>query len=156
MAKAGKRYPLLIYTRMLDRWWPAVFFLGLAVMALAWPLYTDPFLHSAQPWRWQAALACGGALVLVALIMLLMRRSAYVQPLSDHLRLVTPFLRMNISYRRIHRVVSASMAGLFPPKSISGWRREILEPLAHRTALVLELNAMPMPAATLRFFLSPF
>src|SRR5258708_7612392 len=63
---------------------------------------------------------------------------------------------MNVSYRRIQRATTASIAGLFPPKSISGWRREIIEPLAHRTAVVIELNAWPMPSSALRFFLSPF
>ena len=52
MKRAGKRYPLLMYTRMLDRWWPALFFLGLALLALAWPFYRDLYARLTQPWRW--------------------------------------------------------------------------------------------------------
>ena len=35
-------------------------------------------------------------------------------------------------------------------------KREILNPLFKLTAVVVELNALPMPASTLRMFLSPF
>ena len=39
MAKGGHRYPLVIYTRMIDRWWPIIFGLGLAMLGLAWAFY---------------------------------------------------------------------------------------------------------------------
>ena len=45
---------------------------------------------------------------------------------------------------------------MFPPKSLRGFNREILEPLFKLTAVVVELNALPMPISTLRLFLSPF
>jgi hypothetical protein len=92
----------------------------------------------------------------VALFMFALRKSAYVQLFNDYLRLVTPFLRINISYKRIRRTSSTAMGVLFPPKSISSWRREILEPLAPMTALVVELNGYPISQTVLRFFLSPF
>ena len=79
-----------------------------------------------------------------------------MQPRSNHLLVATPFLRMRISYSRIRRATSASMAMLFPPKSLRGLRREILNPLFNMTAVVVELNALPIPASTLRLFLSPF
>ena len=28
--RSGRRYPLVLYTRMLDRWWPALFLIGLS------------------------------------------------------------------------------------------------------------------------------
>ena len=98
----------------------------------------------------------GAGVLLISLIMLVMRKSAYVQPHGDHLLLATPFLRMKISYRRIRRASSANLAMLFPPKSLHGFKREILEPLFSLTAVVVDLNALPMPMSTLRFFLSPF
>ena len=156
MAKAGKRYPLLIYTHMIDRWWPAILLLGLALVSLTWPLYQDPFMRLAEPWRWQIMAWLGGAVIVISLGMASFRKGGYVQPFSDHLRLVTPFLRMNISYRRILRTSTVSMAATFPLKNISGWRREIIRPLASLTAVKIELNALPMPLPVLRFFLSPF
>jgi hypothetical protein len=92
----------------------------------------------------------------VALLMLILRKSAHVQAFRDHLRLVTPFLRLSISYRRIRRVNTATVSSLFPPRSLRGMNRDILEPLFGQTALVLDLNALPVPMSTLKLFLSPF
>ena len=140
----------------MDRWWPAIFFIGLGVIALAWPFYSDLYTRLTEPWRWETLAGLGGIVILISLVMLAMRKSAYVQPFSDHFLLVTPFLRMKVSYRRIHRLSSASMAILFPPAQLSGLKRDIMEPLWKYTAIVIELNALPMPRSTLRFFLSPF
>lgn len=156
MAKAGRRYPLLIYTRMMDRWWPAVFCIGLALIALAWPFYSDLYTRLTEPWRWMTLAGLGVVVVFISLIMLALRKSAYVQPFSDHLRLVTPLLRMKISYRRIRRTTTATMYSLFPPRTLSGTKRAIIEPLANLTAVVVELNSFPMSPAALKFFLSPF
>jgi len=156
MAKAGKRYPLLIYTRMMDRWWPMIFLMGLALIALAWPFYQDLYIRLTESWRWMTLAGLGAIVVFISLVMLALRKSAYVQPFSDHLRLATPLLRMNISYRRIRRTTTARISALFPPKSLKGMRRDIIEPLASMTAVIVELNALPMSASTLRFFLSPF
>jgi hypothetical protein len=84
------------------------------------------------------------------------RFMAYVQPNSDHLRLVTPFLHMNISYKRVRRTVTTEMRQLFPPRSLSGWMQDILAPLSTKTALVIELTGYPIPRNVLRLFLSRF
>jgi hypothetical protein len=152
MAKGGRRYPLVIYTRMLNRWWPAVFTLGISLLALSWALRSWGF----EDWRWLATASVGGLNIFLGLLLLILRKSAYVQPFSDHLRLATPFLRLNISYRRIRRASSANVGALFPRESISSWQAEIIEPLARMTALVIELNGYPMPQSKLRLFLSPF
>ncbi len=156
MTKAGKRYPLLIYTRMIDRWWPALFLIGLGLVALAWPFYSDLYARLTAPWRWETLAGLGGGVVLVSLLMLLFRQSAYVRPMSDHLLLATPFLHMKVSYRRMRRASTASIGSLFPPKSVSGLKRDIIEPFWSYTAVVIDLNALPMSPATLRLFLSPF
>jgi hypothetical protein len=151
MAKSGRRYPLIIYTHMMDRWWPAVFTLGLALLGLAWAIYSWGF----EEWRWLTFTVIGGVGMFAGFLMLILRKSAYVQPYSDHLRLATPFLRLNISYKRFRRATSANMGSLFPPNSVSKWQADIIHPLAKMTALVIELNAYPMPQSFLRFFLSP-
>jgi hypothetical protein len=156
MKRCGKRYPLLLYTRMLDRWWPAVLLIGLGMLALAWPFYSDLYTRLTAPERWVTLAAVGVLAIAASLLMLVLRRSAYVQPCQDQLRLVTPFLRMSISYRRIQRTNTTAMAVLFPPRSLSWLRRDILEPLFGSTAVVIDLNALPIPAGTLKLFLSPF
>ncbi len=155
MARAGRRYPLVMYTRMLDRWWPATLVLGLGLFGLAWAVrsyYPEPVLA----WQWLTLASVGGFVWVISLFLLLLRKAAYVQPRSDHLRMVTPFLRLNISYKRLRRSSSATMEGLFPANSVSGWQREIIEPLARRTAVVVELTGYPISQTVLRMFLSPF
>jgi hypothetical protein len=151
MAKGGRRYPLVVYTHMLNRWWTAVFTLGLALLGLAWALRSWGF----EDWRWLVFTSIGGLSVFLGILLFLLRKSAYIQLFGDHFRLVTPFLRLNISYKRVRRTVSANMGALFPPQSVSSWRREIIQPLAKMTALVIELTGSPMSQSSLRLFLSP-
>ena len=151
MAKGGHRYPLIIYTHMLNRWYPAILTLGLFLLLLSYGIYSWGF----EQWRWLAIASVGGLNVFLGLLLLALRKSAYIQPLSDHLKLVTPFLRLNISYKRLRRTSSANMGALFPPKSVSKWQAEIIEPLARMTVIVLELNAFPMSQSSLKLFLSP-
>ncbi len=151
MAKGGRRYPLVIYTHMINRWYPAILTLGLFLLLLAYGIYARGF----EQWRWLAIASIGGLNIFVGSSLFLLRKSAYIQPYPDHLRLATPFLRLNISYKRLLRTTSANMGSLFPPKSISKWQAEIVEPIARMTVTILELNAFPMPQSSLKLFLSP-
>lgn len=151
MAKGGRRYPLVVYTRMMNRWWPAIFMLGLGLLAVAWALRNWGY----EEWRWLVFSSIGGLSVFLGILLLVLRRSAYVQPFSDHLRIVTPFLHLNVSYRRIRRTSMSNIGALFPRQSVSAWRAEIIEPLAKMTAMVIDLNGYPMSQSTLRLFLSP-
>lgn len=156
MAKPGKKYPLLIYTRMMDRWWPPLLLIGVATLSLAWWLYSDVYRRLTAPWQWMGMAGAGGLCVLGALVMLLFRNGAFVRPYADHLLVATPLLRLNISYRRIRRTNTAAMSMLFPPARLRGLQREAIAPLLRGTAVIVELNALPMPRAALRLFLSPF
>ncbi len=156
MANAGKRYPLLVYTRMMDRWWPPVFWIGAALLALAWWRYQDVYDRLTQPWHWMTLAAVGGVAIAAALLMVLLRKSAYVRTYSDHFKVATPFLRMNVSYRRILRTSTASMAVLFPTKKMPALKRDAIAPLLKLTAVVVDLNSLPMPRSALGLFLSPF
>lgn len=149
--KGGRRYPLVIFTHMLSRWWTAVFTLGLALLGLAWAVRSWGF----EQWRWMTFVVLGIFTSIAGLGMWLFRKSAYVQPFDDHLRLVTPFLRLNISYKRIRRTSTATFGALFPPKSVSKSMQDIVEPIAKLTAIVVEVSAMPMSQNSLRLFLSP-
>ena len=156
MAKAGKRYPLLIYTRMMDRWWPPIFLIGLALAALAWWFYQDVYTRLTQPRQWMTLAGLAGLTIFASLLMLALRKSAYVQAFGDHFLVATPFLRMNVSYRRILRTTTASMLVLFPPAKMSMLKRDTIAPLLSLTAVIIDLNSLPMARPTLRFFLSPF
>jgi hypothetical protein len=165
MGKGGRKYRLLIYEYMLNRWWPMTLLLALALylnVGVWWgaeryfaatvdnPLPVLPVLGGT------VLLAVGSICLLFTLLLLIMRKLAYVQLFDDHLRLATPFLRMNISYKRIQRSVTAQLFSLFPPRSLSSWKRELIGPVSNSTVIVIHLTATPLSRAVLRFFLSPF
>ena len=155
MAKAGRRYPLVIYTHMLNRWWPATLTLSLALFGVAWGVSFTPG-GQAQPYLVTATMGLGGLVLFFTLFLLIIRKAAYVRPFPSYLRLATPFLRINISYRRFRGTTTSELRALFPPSDLSGWRREIIAPLSGMTAIVINLNGYPMPQFVLRWFLSPF
>lgn len=165
MARGGRRYPLLLYRHLLGRWWTPIFTMGLmpllyvgAIWGAAW-FFSDPAENLfPQPEQFQTIvlLVVGFIAIGFSLFLLTIRNFAYVQIFGDHFRIVTPFLRLNIAYKRIHRVTSAEMSSLFPPKKLSGWQRQMLAPLLGRTANVVYLTKYPISRFWLKFFLSPF
>jgi len=155
MARAGHKYPLIVYRHMLNRWWPALITLGLGMFALAYSEYIDPMTQF-LPWRWQVLVGIGVLAILVGVFFLIIKQIAYVQPLLGHLKIVTPFMRINISYKRFKKTTTTEMRYLFPRKSLSGWMQDIVSPLATKTATVIDLNGYPISPFVLRLFLSRF
>jgi len=155
MARAGHKYPLIVYRHMLNRWWPAMIAIGLGMFALAYSEYIEP-LGKFLPWRWQLFASVGGLAIFIGIFFWVARYVAYVQPLPNSLKLVTPFMRLNISYKRFKKTTATEMRYLFPYKSMSGWVRDIFSPLANKTALVIDLNGYPISPFLLRLFLSRF
>jgi hypothetical protein len=155
MARRGTKFPLIVYQHMLNRWWSPMIAMGLGMFALAYSEYIDPIARF-LPWRWQLFAVVGVLAILMGIFFLIIRYFAFVQVLPDRLKLVTPFMRINISRKRIVRVTANEMRILFPPKSMSGWVRDIFAPLANKTALVIELKGYPMSPFVLRLFLSRF
>ncbi len=162
MPRSGRRHRLILYTYILDRWWRTTVAIGIvllaAVAALAWlpsvlPGYTPP---PVADWMLWLTGGTGAFAILLAIFLVIVRKSAYVQPFDNHLRLVTPFLRMDISYRRFIQASSAEMGRLFSLENLKGWKRAFLRPLAKHTAIVLELKGWPLPRWALNLFLSPF
>lgn len=162
MPESGRRHLLIVYKYMLDRWWKATLTLGLVLLGLASGLGRLPLFmpQSTFPgiddWRLWGLAGAGGFAIFLTVFFASIRKSAYVQAFSDHLRLVTPFLRLNISYRRIRRTYSSEMGHLFPPKRMGAWKRELVRPLAAKTVIILELTRFPVSQAALRLFVSPF
>jgi hypothetical protein len=155
MARAGHKYPLIVYRHLVSRWWTPMIAFGLAMFVLAYVEYIDPIAQF-LPWRWQFAAGVGGLAILTGIFFWVIRYIAYVQPLANHLKLVTPFLRINISYKRIKKTTATEMRYLFSSKKMSGWVRDIFSPLATQTAVVIELSAYPISPVILRLFLSRF
>lgn len=156
MARGGHKFPLVVYQHLVNRWWTPMFAIGLGMFALAYDQYTDP-IYKFIPWRWQLFAGIGVVAILVSIFFLIIKQIAYLQPLPGYLKLVTPFMRVNISYKRLHKTTTSEMRQLFPPKSMPGWiRNEIFPSLASQTAIVLELKGYPISPTILRLFLSRF
>ena len=157
MARGGTKFPLIVYRHLVGRWWTPMIALGLGLFAIAYGQYTElgPFAEF-LPWSWMPFVIIGVLSILVGIFFLIIRQIAYVQAFPGYLKFVTPFLRFNISYKRIHRTTATEMRILFPANSMSGWMREIIAPLASRTAVVIELKGYPMSPVILRMFLSRF
>ncbi|RPJ20599.1 MAG: hypothetical protein EHM33_28125 [Chloroflexi bacterium] len=156
MARAGHRYPLLVYRHVVSRWWLAIILIGLGLFALAYyERYIDP-MGPFLPWRWQLAAAVGGLTIMGGIFFWVIRYFAYVQPYPTYLKLVTPFMRINISYKRIKKTTATEMRYLFAFKGLSGAARDIFELLATKTALVIDLNGYPISPSLLRLFLYRF
>ncbi|MDL1912355.1 hypothetical protein FBQ81_16960 [Chloroflexi bacterium CFX6] len=153
MARGGHKFPLVVYRRLLDRWWTPMFAIGLVMFALAYGEHAHP-AYPFVPWQFLAGV--GALAIFVGIFFLAIRRMAYIQPMPGYIKLVTPFMRINISYKRLVKTTTAEMRQLFPAKSMSGWIRGIFEPLASQTALVLELKSYPVSPALLRMFLARF
>jgi hypothetical protein len=165
MAKGGRKYRLLIYEYMLDRWWPMTLLLAVFIFINVGGLwgaewyFTNPAenpLPILSGAGGTVMLGIGTICLLFTISLLVARKMAYVQMFNDHLRLVTPFLRLNISYKRIQRVTTAQIFNLFPPKSLSSWRRELIAPVSGSQMIVIHLTAYPIPRSALNLFLSPF
>lgn len=165
MAKGGRKYRLLVYRYVLERWRPAtltlaiILFLNVGALWGAQWYFIDPSKNPLPVLSDNGGyimIGVGCFALLLTLFFVIIRSRAYVQLFDTHLRLVTPFFRTNISYKRIHRTVTAQVASLFPPSKQKGSAREIIEPLANETALVIHLKSYPLPRAVLRLFLSQF
>jgi hypothetical protein len=153
--RGGTKFPLIVYRHLLGRWWSGVVGIGVAMLGFAYTEYIRPE-NQFLPWKWQLAVAVGVLTILGGLFLLVIRYFAYIRAFPDHLKVVTPFLRLNISYKRLQKTTTVEMGQLFPRKSMSGWMWDIFEPLAGKTALILELKSYPISPTVLRLFLSRF
>jgi len=155
MARGGTKFPLIVYQHLLNRWWTPMIAMGLGLFGIAYGQYMEP-LGRFLPMRWMPFVAIGMLSILIGVFFLVIRQIAYIQTFPTYIKFVTPFLRLNISYKRIHKTTTAEMRQLFPPKSMSGWMRDIFAPLAGQTAVIIELKGYPISPVVLRLFLSRF
>jgi len=157
MARGGHKFPLIVYQHLLDRWWKPMFAIALVMFVLTYVEYTDP-VDKFIALNWQVLAGVGVLAIFTGIFFLITRHFAYIQAFPGYIKLATPFMRINISYKRLTRTPTAEMRQLFPPKSLSGWSmdRDIVAPLASQTALILELKSYPISPTVLRMFFSKF
>ncbi len=161
MSRSGRRHLLVIYPLMIDRWWKKILAIGIFLLLIAGGLGYLPvrfpnmgFLW-VEDWRLWLIAAAGVIATLFSIFLLAIRKRSYVQAYPDHFRIVTPFLRLNIAYRRIQRNYTSEMQLVFPPNKIPRSLREMIRPLAKRNVILIEMARLPISRKTVRLFLSP-
>jgi hypothetical protein len=151
--RSGKRFRLLIYERMWQRWaWPCILTIP-ASMALWWFAPSVPILYA--PFHPLALIPGMVALVILAYTYLA-RRLAWVQCRPNHLRIQTPLYPLVVSYSRIKGVRPQTLAQVFDPAGEKKAHRRWLRPYWGRTVLVVDLSKYPMARAWLRLWFSPY
>jgi hypothetical protein len=77
---------------------------------------------------------------------------AYTQAHQDHLSIVTPFLNLKISYRRIRSIHPSLLQQVFPKENAKWAENSFLQPFYGKTAMVVEIRNYPMSPRLLRLF----
>jgi len=157
--KSGRRFPLLAYKRAMDRLWHITLPFSLIMVGAIlisgnlWPIigYIPPI-----PSPYDGILMVGGVVTLAFTIFaLLARNMAYAQARHDHFRLVTPFLSLKVSYRRVRSIRPTQFAMIFPPEELGRLQRKNYAHFYGMTALVIELTSYPTSPSTIRLMLGP-
>lgn len=150
----SQRYTLLLYQSSMDQIWPASLFFGLILITM-W-FFSARLLPYISPFQ-DAALFIGGVVELaIAVFAWGSRKGAYVQAFPDHFRLITPFLRLKISYRRIQDIRTTQFQALFSRQNVRLLDRGSLEPFFGSTVTLVQLSDYPLSLRTLRMFLSKY
>lgn len=149
--KHGKRHVLLLYQNSMDQLWPASLFFGLVLLTV-W-FFSGLLLPNLNQLQDTTLFISGVVVLTIAAFALLSRKAAYVQAYTDHFRLVTPFLRLKISYRRLTGVRATQFQSLFAPQRLNFFERGALQPFYSATVVLVELSAYPLGKHTMRLFL---
>jgi len=102
-------------------------------------------------WVLAGAVVC----LMTGLFAVVARNMSYVQPLRTHFRIVTPFMKLNVAYRRVRAIHPVDLFQIFPPDEQSGAKQRFLAPLYRYTGLAVELRGYPLSRFALRLFFPP-
>ena len=149
--QTGKKQPLLMYRRTVDRIFIATFLLGFLLLAIWFYPFLGGVGYVSQ--SIQVFISISAVVVLtLSMFAFLARFRAYVQVNQTHLSLVTPVFRLNISFHRLRSTHPVLIQHLFPAKDSCWARRSYLKPYYGETAIVVELKDFPLNPALLRLF----
>ena len=145
------RFQLLFYERLLARHRGWTFLLTVIQLGLwyavsqglvAWPILTNEY--------W---LFAGGLVTFVFwLFSWIAPRLAFVQPLSDRLRLQTPFYHFEISYEDILSIVPVQLSDVLSRSQLRIAKRLLLSAPSQIQSLRLDLKAFPHSLIKVRTF----
>lgn len=148
----SKRHYLLPQIQTMKRLFRLTLILGLLLGFLWW--YSRRF-NSGLPLAGPPGALLAAAVLSLAFAGLAFpaRKLYYVKTFPDHLRLVTPFLKLKISYRRILSSLPVDIKRYVQSSDVKKTDRKALKTYFGKTALIVKLNGFPLSPLVLRFFL---
>jgi hypothetical protein len=153
-AKCGKKQPLLMYRRTVDRLFIVTLVFGcLLLMIWMYPVLggVDYISEGVQTIIFLSAVV----VLTLSVFAFIARFRAYIQVHQSYLSLVTPFLHLKISFKRVLSVHPVLVQQILPTSKMSWSQRSYLGPFFGKTALVVELRNYPLNPKFLRLFLGP-
>jgi hypothetical protein len=155
--KHNRRHRLLLYKDAVDRIWMPIFPVGLLLSLWMWfsgKYWPNIGFIPGTPPPYDLVIYLAIVLIFsLTLVCWIIRNMAYVQAKDDHLRVVTPFLAVKVSYRRIIRTYPGQMRQIFKPGAVKKSIRKMAEPYDGETVVVVEMKGYPLGKGILRFFL---
>ncbi len=134
----------------MDRLWRMFLLMDIVLWTLWW---FAAFIPMIQPPRdttiFYAALFSTGFTVFAFFV----RNMSYVQAHRDHIAMVTPFLRMKISFQRLQSIRPVDFGAIFEWQTLSWADRRFMRPYHVKTVVALLLNDYPIAPSILHFFL---
>ena len=151
-SKAGSRHILLIPQRAMGRLWKPSFLVGILLAVILWQSKKGNSILANLDNEY---LLFAGMIfsLLFGVFTLAARNMNYVQAYPSQLRLVTPFLKLKISYKRIQSSHPVQFGQIYPPSEMKKAQLRALKPFLNKTALSVRLSDYPLSQRFLRLFL---
>lgn len=151
--KRGKRFRLLIYDRMWQKWGLTSLLVALASGAL-WLL--APRIRFLPNSLRMLILVPALASFAIFAYVFIARRMAWVQCRLGHFHIQTPIYPLAVSYSRIKIVRPTEFSHIFDPSKEKQARREWLRPYWGMTAVVVEISKYPVKKDWLRLWFNQY
>lgn len=151
--KRGKRFRLLIYERMWQKWGLISLLVTLASSALWFLAPRIRFLPNSL--RMLILVPALASFALFAYVFIA-RRMAWVQCRPGYLQIQTPIYPLAISYARIKVVRPTEFSHIFDPSKEKPARRNWLRPYWGMTAVVVEISKYPVKKEWLRLWFNRY
>ncbi|NIW46497.1 MAG: hypothetical protein GWN30_17590, partial [Gammaproteobacteria bacterium] len=150
--KPGNKYPLIIYQKKWGMLWKLTLALGAAFGFAWWHASVGRIPQILPPrdrWLFLGAAVC----LAFSIFAFFAERLNYVQPYPTYFKIVTPLLRLKISYQRIQSVRPVNLNQIYPPKDAKSSIVSVLEPYYGLTSAGIEMTGYPLDEKILRIFL---
>lgn len=151
--KRGKRFHLLIYERMWQKWGILSLLVALASGVLWLLAPRAQFLPSSL--RILILVPALASLAIFAYAFMA-RRMAWVQCRPNHIHIQTPIYPLTVSYARVKVVRPTEFSHIFDPSKEKPGRRNWLLPYWGKTAVVVEISKYPIKKNWLRLWFNRY